>query len=191
MLLRRVLATDEKNADIKADQWIPLPYDGRGLSLPGFSQTPDQTGFVRLICDATFAAGRSARLWLPILFRVTDPTLSTARVAIRECLTSGQRNKIVATATLLSGYTHNVVFSEHELVAEILDAARQCGSDCLDEAKSSELFGLAVSGAYSGTPGEPAPHRMFRIARTPRRLLSCTRKMSRSECFIRLCWNTQ
>ena len=156
MLLRRIFATDTQHADKEGDQWIPLPYNGDGLDLSGISQGSDQPRLVRTIRDATLDAGLSARMWLPDLFRVADPTLSTARVVLREWLESGQADKIVATATLLRGYAHNVVFNEHELVAEILDVASQCGSDCLAEARN-ELFALAVSGVYRGTPGEPAP----------------------------------
>ncbi len=156
MLLRRILATEPQRADNEADQWIPLPYNGHGLDLPGISQARDQAGLVRTIRDATLDAGLSARLWLPVLFRVSDPTLSTARVVLREWLESRQANKIVATATLLRDYAHGLVFSEHELVAEILGSANQCGSDCLAEARSG-LFALAISGVYSGTPGQPSP----------------------------------
>ena len=156
MLLRRIFATDMQREDKEADQWIPLPYNGNGLNLPGISQASNQTKLVKAIRDATLDAGSSARFWLPVLFRASDPTLSTARVVFREWLASGQADKIVATATLLRGYAHNIVFSKHEMVAEILGAASRCSSDCLARAKS-ELFVLANSGVYSGTPGQPAP----------------------------------
>ena len=156
MLLRRIFATETQREDKEADQWIPLPYSGDGLNLPGISQAPDQTELVRKIRDATLSVGSSARFWLPVLFRVSDPTLSAARVVLREWLASGQADKIVATATLLRGYTHNIVFSGHEMVAEILGAASRCGSECLAYARS-ELFVLASGGVYMGTPGEPAP----------------------------------
>ena len=156
MLLRRIIATDTQHADKEADQWTPLPYNGHGLTLPGISQAPNHVDLVRAIRDATLDTGWSARLWFPVLFRVSDPTLSAARVVLREWIASGQANKIVATATLLRGYAHNVVYSESELVAEILGAASQCGSDCFAEAKD-ELFALAIGGVYGGTPGQPAP----------------------------------
>ena len=156
MLLRRIFATEIQREDKEADQWIPLPYNGNGLNLPGISQAPDQTELVRKIRDATLSAGSSARFWFPVLFRVSDPTLSAARGVLREWLASGQADKIVATATLLRGYAHNIVFSEHKMVAEILGAASRHGSDCLANARS-ELFVLANSGVYGGTPGEPAP----------------------------------
>ena len=156
MLLRRIFATETKREDKGADQWIPLPYNGSGLNLPGISQAPDQTELMRAIRDATLGAGSSARFWLPVLFRASDPTLSTARVVLREWLASGQADKIVATTTLLRGYAHNIVFSEHKMVAEILGAASRCNPDCLADARN-ELFVLASSGVYGGTPGQPAP----------------------------------
>ena len=142
MLLRRVFATETQREDKEADQWIPLPYNGNGLNLPGISQASTQMEFVRTIRDATLDAGQSARFWLPVLFRVSDPTLLAARIVLREWLSSGQADKIVATATLLRGYAHHIVFSEHEMVAEILGAASQCGSECLTDARN-ELFVLA------------------------------------------------
>ena len=159
MLLRRIFATETQREDKEADQWIPLPYNGSGLNLPGISQAPDQTELMRAIRDATLGAGSSARFWLPILFRASDPTLSTARVVLREWLASGQADKIVATTTLLRGYAHNIVFSEHKMVAEILGAASRCNPDCLANARN-ELFVLASSGVYSGTLGQPAPRHM-------------------------------
>ena len=156
MLLRRILATDTEHADKEFGQWIPLPHNGRGLTLPGISQAPNHVDLVRAIRDATLDAGRAARPWFPVLFQMSDPTLSAARVVLREWLASGQGNKIVATATLLRGYAHNVVFSECELVAGILGAASQCGSNCLSEAKG-ELFALAIGGVQRGAPGQPMP----------------------------------
>ena len=156
MLLRRILATDTEHADREVGQWIPLPHNGRGLTLPGISQAPNHVDLMRAIRDATLDAGWAARLWFSVLFQVSDPTLSDARVVLREWFVSGQGNKIVATATLLRGYTHNVIFSECELVAEILGAASECGSNCLNEAKG-ELFALAMGGVHRGAPGQPMP----------------------------------
>jgi hypothetical protein len=156
MLLHRVLAVDADRGDKGAERWIPLPYNGHGLSLSGVQQAQDHADLVRSIRDATPGAGSSARFWLPILFQAADPNLVAGRVVLREWLSSGEPGKIVATATLLRGFTHSVVFIEHELIAEIIAAASRCGSECLDDTKG-ELFALAGSGVYSGTPGEPAP----------------------------------
>jgi hypothetical protein len=156
MLLRRVLTSDEEHRDKGVERWQPLPYSGRGLSLPGVEQARDHADLVRSIRDATPGAGSSARFWLPTLFQAADPNLVAGRLVLREWLSSGEAEKIVATATLLRGFTHSLVFSEHELLAEIIAAASRCGSECLADAKG-ELFALAGGGVYSGTPGEPAP----------------------------------
>jgi hypothetical protein len=156
MLLRRVLATDSHHVDKNEERWLPLPYNGSGLSLPGVEQASDHTDLVRSIRDATPDAGSSARFWLPILFHAADPNLAAARTILREWLSSREADKVVATATLLRGFAHSVVFSDHELIADIIVAASQCSSECLDDTKG-ELFALAASGVYSGTPGQPAP----------------------------------
>jgi len=156
MLLRRVLATDARQVDKSEERGVPLPYSGRGLSLLGIQQASDNMDLVRSIRDATPSAGSSARFWLPILFHAADPNLVAARTVLREWLSSGEAERIVATATLLRGFAHSIVFTDHELIADIIVAASQCGSECLDDTKG-ELFALAASGVYSGTPGQPAP----------------------------------
>ena len=100
----------------------------------------------------------------PVLVRRPDsgsqfsfrPPIRTSwqRASIREWLSSGEAEKIVATATLLRGFTHSVVFGEHELIAEIIAAASRCGSECLDDTKG-ELFALAVSGVTAGRRASP------------------------------------
>jgi hypothetical protein len=156
MLLRRVLAADARSEDKSEERWQPLPYNGSGMSLPGVERASDHMDLVRSIRDATPDAGSSARFWLPILFHAADPNLAAGRTIFREWLSSREADKIVATATLLRGFAHSVAFSDHELIADILVAASQCGSECLDHTKG-ELFALAASGVYSGTPGQPAP----------------------------------
>jgi hypothetical protein len=151
-----VIASDADHEDKGTDRWLPLPYNGHGLSLPGVQQAPNHAELVRSIRDATPGAGSSARFWLPILFQAADPNLVAGRVVLREWLLSGEAERIVATATLIRGFTHSVVFSDHELIAEIIAAASRCSSECLDDTKG-EFFALAGSGVYSGTPGEPAP----------------------------------
>ncbi len=97
--------------------------------------------------------------WLPVLFQLADPNLEAGRHALREWAKSGQAKKIVSAAGLLRGFDHSIVFSEHELIAELLVAANSCGTECLQDTRS-ELFSLAVSGVYSGTPGQPMPRHL-------------------------------
>jgi hypothetical protein len=157
MLLRRVIATDRiQRGKISDDRWLPLPYNGSGLSLPGVQRAPDHLDLARSVRDATPPAESSARHWLPTLYHAADPNLVAGRIVFREWLSSGEPDKIIATATLLRGFDHGVVFHEHELIAEIVSAANRCGQECLNDTKG-ELFAVAASGVYSGTPGQPAP----------------------------------
>jgi len=51
----------------------------------------------------------------------------------------------------------------------LLLAAGKSGSECLRDA-SSELFSLAISGVYTGAPGEPAPRHVQDKAGAERRV---------------------
>ena len=73
----------------------------------------------------------------------------------------------MGAAGFLRGFDHSLVFSEHELIAELLAAANRGGAECLRDTKS-ELWALATSGIYSGTPGEPAPRHVHEKAEAER-----------------------
>jgi hypothetical protein len=158
-LIRRIKAVDEHQDERGSDRWLPMPYSGHGLSLPGVEHAANHQDLVRLIRDATIEATPMVRFWLPVLFQLADPNLTAGRVILREWLTSGESEKIVAAANLLRGFDHALVFSEHELIAELLVAANMRGSECLQDTRS-ELLSLAISGVYSGAPGEPAPRHL-------------------------------
>ena len=159
MLLRRVRAVDEQRGDRSSDRWLPIPYSGHGVSLSGVHSAANHLELVRLVRDASLDATSSAHLWLPVLFQLLDPNLTAGRIALLEWISSGQPNKIVGAASLLRGFDHSIVFSQHELIAELLVAANKCGAECLQETKG-ELFSLAASGVFSGTPGQPAPRHL-------------------------------
>jgi hypothetical protein len=156
MLLRRVQAIDEHQEKKGADRWQPMPYSGRGVSLPGVHDATNHLELVRLVRDASLGATSMADFWLPVLFQVTDPNLVAGRVVLREWIASGDRQRIVAAASLLKAFDHSIVFSEHELICDLLVAANNFGDECLQDVRG-ELFSLAGSGVYSGTPGQPAP----------------------------------
>ncbi len=159
MLLRRVRAIDEHEDEKGSERWLPMPYSGRGLSLPGVHRAPNHAELVRFIRDASLDATSMVHFWLPVLFQLADPNLEAGRHALREWAKSGQAQKIVSAAGLLRGFDHSIVFSEHELIAELLVAANSCGTECLQDTRS-ELSSLAISGVYSGTPGQPMPRHL-------------------------------
>ena len=72
-----------------------------------------------------------------------------------------------APAGFLRDFDHSLVFSEHELIAELLAAANRLGVECLTYTKS-ELCALAASGIYSGAPGQPAPRHVHDKAEAER-----------------------
>ena len=144
-LIRRIKAIDEHQDAKGSDRWLPMPYSGHGLSLPGVQHADNHHELVRLIRDATIEATPAMRFWLPVLFRVADPNLTAGRVVLREWVTSGESDKIVAAANLLRGFDHALVFSEHELIAEVLVAANLRGSECLEYHAANSLAWPSVA----------------------------------------------
>lgn len=129
------------------------------MTLPGLSQATGYLDLLRLIRDAGLGASIMVGFWLPELFHLAVTDLDAGLSVLREWVTSGEQDKIVGSAHFLRGFDHEIVFSAHEFIAELLDAAARCGSDCLQHA-SSELYAVAVSGIYSGSPGQPAPRHL-------------------------------
>jgi hypothetical protein len=156
MLVRRIQFVDEHKRNPGSDPFVPVPYNGRGLSLPGVHAAPDYLELLRSIRDATTGAGPMASFWLPVLFHVATKGLESSLPVLREWLVSRVADKIKSAAHLLRGFDHGVVFTNHEFVAELLDAASRCGGDCLNDVKG-ELFAVAIGGVYRSSPGEPAP----------------------------------
>lgn len=159
MLIRRVQAVDEHSAERGDDKWTPIPYNGHGLTLPGLGKSKDYLVLLGLVRDALLGASGMVRFWLPELFHVAVADLQGSLSVLREWLRSGDQERIVGAAHLLHGFDHSIVFSSHDFVAELLDAANQVGHECLQHA-SSELFCVAIGGVYGGTPGEPAPRHL-------------------------------
>ena len=167
MLLRRVSAVDDHRDDQGSERWLPLPYSGHGVSLSGVHDAAEHADLVRLVRDAGLDASGRVQFWLHVLFQLTDPKLSAGRSALLEWAASGEQQKIVGAAGFLRDFDHSLVFSEHELIAELLAAANKCGVECLRYTKS-ELCALATSGIYSGTPGQPAPRHVHEKAEAER-----------------------
>jgi hypothetical protein len=154
-LVRRVLAAG-RTRDETGERAVPLPYNGNGLNLPGIANAPNREDLLRRIRDASADASPASCLWFPVLFRAAAPNLEVAEGILREWVSSGESEEIAGAAALLRGFDHSIVFSKHELIAEMLVAADKCDRECLKETEG-ELFGLAISGVFSGRPGEPAP----------------------------------
>lgn len=156
MLLDRVKAVDNHTGERGEDRWTPLPYNGYGLSLSGLASSPLYATLLAQIRDAYMAASVMVRFWLPTLFGAAATDLSTALGVLREWLSTGDSEKIVGASHFLGSFEHSIVFSIDEFIADLLDAAARVNTECLDHVRN-ELFGTAISGVHSGTPGEPAP----------------------------------
>jgi hypothetical protein len=159
MLLRRVRAVEEHSGSRGEDRRTPLPYNGHGLTLPGIAKAPNHVELLRLVRDTYLNASVMVRFWLPTLFGAATSDLPEAIEVLREWVQSGDQEKIVGAAHLLHSWEHSIVFSVHDFVADLLDAADKLGPECLQRVRS-ELFGTAISGAHSGTPGQPAPRHL-------------------------------
>ena len=99
------------------------------------------------------------RFWLPTLFHAAGQDLKLASEILGEWIASADGDKIIASAMLLRGFVHSVVFALDDFIADLLDAAQAVGTECCDRA-SSELFGVSIGGVHSGTPGKPSPRHM-------------------------------
>lgn len=159
MLLHRIRASDERKGRRGADQSTPIPYNGHGLTLPGLQSSADYQDLLRLIRDAVHGAGSMARFWLPELFHRAATDINVGLLVLQEWVRTGEDAKLVGVAHLLRGFDHGMVFSAHEFIAELLEAAAGCGGECLDRTRS-ELFSLAISGIFGSSPGEPAPRHL-------------------------------
>lgn len=156
ILLQRVLAVDEHQGDKGADLWTPIPYNGHGLFLPGLSASDGYPVLLRRIRDAQLGASIMTRFWLPPLFNSAASDLNTALSVLQEWLQSGQADKIIGVSNLLGSFDHSIVFSIDEFIATLLDAAALIGHDCLERTRG-KLYGIAIGGTHSSSPGQPAP----------------------------------
>jgi hypothetical protein len=154
MLLRRIRAGDPRE-ERGERSWIPIPYNGHGLTLPGLAASPDYKAILRSIRDA--AAGAAAYdFWLPELYHVAASEMNTGLAVLSEWVVTNEQEKIEAVSHLLRAFDHELVFSSHAFVADLLDAAAGRGDACLTAVRG-ELFGLAVGGITTGSPDQPPP----------------------------------
>lgn len=156
MLLDRVADAEERERSRRDESHRPLPYGGRGLSLPGLSSSPECEACLRMIRDPMLRAKGASVHWLPELFAVVAKDLDAALRVLREWTMSGDRLRLERAVMLLRGMEHAVVYGAHSFVADTLDAAAAFGEEVI-KSVSSSFFVVAASGSYSGRPGHPAP----------------------------------
>ena len=158
MLLGRILHDGDERAERNRQSFIPIPYSGYGLTLPGlYNLNPsERLDLLRMVRDAQLSANLTAQFWLPELFRVCTTDAHEAFIVLNEWVASGEVQKIVGASHLLGGFDYGIVYLDHVFIAALLSAAHKHGPECFRDAKS-ELHHLATSGTYTSSPGEPAP----------------------------------
>lgn len=157
MLVRRIQDCAHYRRNASDDKWLPIPYNGHGLSLPGVMESNESAELLKLVRDAMLQEDPLVWLWLPELLSVAAGQPLVTIHVLQDWARSGDAAKIVGAARLLKGFEHTVVFSLSDFVAELLEAAGRLDGECLDGVRGA-LYGVAISGVHwGGNPGEPAP----------------------------------
>lgn len=156
MLLSRVLTDEHQRENDSGRGFTPLPYGSSNFALPGFSKYSNHLDLLRNVRDVYLNASDITRYWLPKLFGVASNEIKTGLVVLREWMVGGSQEMLIGVAALLGSWDHSIVFTEHHLISDLIQAASTHGSTCVEQVRS-KLFGIAICGVISGTPGVPAP----------------------------------
>ena len=139
-------------------RYDPLPILGFREPLVGLATSPDQERMLRDIRDASLEHGRSVGYWIPQLFREVSSGFesATSLKVLNEWINSRSADRIKSAAHLLSGAGRGFVFKHVEFTSNLLERAHATNYDCY-QSVSSSFARSALSGARSGTPGQPFP----------------------------------
>ena len=139
-------------------RYYALPILGFRDPLVGLGTGPEQEKTLRYIRDASLEQGQSIGYWIPQLFREISLGFesATSLIVLDEWINSGNANRIKAAACLVSGAQPGFIFKHVGFVSNLLERA-YAASDDTYQAVSSTLASTALSGARSGTPGQPMP----------------------------------
>lgn len=160
MLINRIRLDAEYYESGSRPPGTPIPYNGQGMHFirTGIDASVYQEVITK-VRDASLEIGNRGYFWIPELFRVIVGDFDSARQSLREWVDSHDSEKIFTVARLMRGFDHSLIFSEHEFISNLIEKSVLCGSECRRRTEG-ELFGAAISGVFSGTPGEPAPRHL-------------------------------
>ena len=153
-----LLLTRIRSKSTKGIGYHALPSLGFQNPLIGLATSPGKETFLREIRDASLEPGWPIDYWVPQLFREVSSGFESAASlkVLEEWINSGNADKIKSAAHLVSGAQQTFVFKHVAFVSNLLERAQVAGDDCY-QSVTSGLASSALSGGYSGTPGEPMP----------------------------------
>lgn len=145
--------------DVLEDKYKPLPYLHRGGPRLQFSATKSYEKILRQVRDwASVETGNWMRSHYGAdLFKMVSAGFDGATLnVLGEWINSNDTKKLESAAALLSEAPSGFVFAHPEYVVNVLEQAKKQGEACYKRV-SSWLYGSAISGSRSGTPGQPFP----------------------------------
>lgn len=153
LLLARIRKQDDEGAKYHA-----LPVLEFQDPLIGLAASPDHETILREIRDISLEPGSSDPYWMPQLFREVSLDFESAASlkVLNEWINSGNAVRIKTAAHLLSSAQPSFVFKHVKFIANLLECAHAEGTDCYPSVASS-LTSSALSGARTGTHGQPMP----------------------------------
>ena len=136
----------------------PLPSEFQ-RDLCGFSESPDYNDILRDIRDRALTYPDSIQYWLPDLYSIVSGYDESGLSVLNEWIESGDAMKIEGASRLLRKAHHDFVFQHIDSTARMLERAKLAGDEVFREVMGN-LFSLAISGEYHGTPGQPMPRKV-------------------------------
>ena len=153
-----LLLTRIRKEGIEGTRYHPLPLLEFQDPLIGLSASPDHENILREIRDTSLEPVSSVEYWIPELFREASLDFESAASlkVLNEWINSGDAGKIKSAARLVSRAQPEFVFENVEFTSNLLERAYAASFDC-HRSVASNLTSSAISGARSGTPGQPMP----------------------------------
>jgi len=152
------IARVNRAADEEDWHYRPCNYGPYGHVPVRFRESPELSGVLRQVSEwiksrqGLLFRERSAQLF-DTMFRPFDDALVEMLQSWSDAATE---DDIQAIAKILGEAHPRFVFEQRAFVVRFLERARQFGKDLVDRATGC-LFGSAIGGIRSGTPGEPFP----------------------------------
>ncbi len=150
---------DHDDADVWEDRYKPLPYVHHNGPALRVAETDKYEQLLKQVRD--WAAVKTDN-WVRAhygkdLFKMVSAGFDkTTLKVLGEWIVSGDGEKLEAAASLLSEAPSNFAFTHTAYVVDLLEQAHKQGSAQYKRV-TSWLYGAAISGSRTGTPGQPFP----------------------------------